>query len=158
MASRGEEFASHSLRAILTELPTGTAIEDSEEYQHALTGLFWFLPDVLGEVYAEWKFIGLDGLYPVVARKTAEREIEFFGQCCFVSDQTLTPVHIRLQVAPRVDEISWMELRVGAMGRGGMVRMPYSAKSRGHKRLYTMIGRENEIQWVYKVSFGERST
>lgn len=158
MASRGEEVASHSLRAILTGLPTGAAIEDSEELQHALTGIYWFLPDVLAEVYAEWRFIGLDGLYPVVAHKTGEREIELFGQCCFVSDQTLTPIHMHLQIAPCVDEISWMELRLGEMGRGGMIRMPYSTKRTRDKRLYNLIGREDEIQWVYKVTFGERST
>lgn len=156
MASKAEEITSRCLRAILAGLPTGSTIDDSEEFRNALTGLEWFLPGVLAEIHPEWTGKSLDGIYPHVARKTGEREAEILGLCCLMSDQTLTHIHLRLQLSAATDEISWLELRLGEMGQHGMVRTPYQSETSFHRRLNALDRKADTIEWVYKVTFGQR--
>lgn len=157
MASRAEEFASRSLRTILAGLPTGASIEGSEEFQNALNGLEFFLAAVLREVYPEWEYESLDGFYPLFARKTSEREIELFGFCILISDQTLTPIHLRLRLSQTSDEVSWLELRLGESGPNGMVRLPYPTEGVIDKQLHALNKRRATIVWFYQVTFGEKS-
>jgi len=35
----------------------------------------------------------------------------------------------------------------------GMLRMPYNCLSKLEKRLYTLNGNQDEIDWVYKAAF-----
>ena len=156
MASIAEQRLSRSLRVALADLPIGASILDSEQYREALTAFQYFIPVVLGEIYREWTFQGLDDVVPVEARKTGEDEIELFGVCCIISDQTLTPLQIHLQVAGPDDEISWLECRLGEKGQHGMVRKPYSFLRQMTQRLRNLVGKPQLIDWVYKVTFGHR--
>jgi hypothetical protein len=156
MASRAEEFASRSLRTILAGLPAGASIDGSEEFQRALDGLEFFLPAVPREVYPEWERESLDGFYPLFARKAGEREIELFGFCILISDQTLTPIHLRL-LSPTSDEVSWLELQLGESGANGMVRLPYPTEGMIDKQLHALNKRAVTIAWVYQATFGKRS-
>jgi hypothetical protein len=156
MASGAEQCASRLLRAILADLPNGGDIPDSKRFREALSDLEWFLPEVLAEVYPKWNCESLDGIYPFLARKTGAEEAEIFGQCIFISDQTLTPLHLRLQISPDKDEVSWLECRLGEKGQHGIVRTPYHSLNANFKRLYLLEGRADEIDWVYKVTFGRK--
>src|ERR1022692_459377 len=136
VASKAEAIISRSLRTILADLPMGADIPDTEAFRQAvLSGLEWWLPGVIGEIHPEWLRMALDGIYPVVARKTVDGEAEIFGQCIFIDDQTLTPIYLRLQIAHTKDEISWLECKVGKRLEGkpsetsehGMVRLPYQS-------------------------------
>jgi hypothetical protein len=157
MPAKAELIASRCLRAILAGIPTGATIGDSPEFRHALTGLEWFLPGVLAEIHPEWTGESLDGIFAHVSHKTGEGEAEIFGLCCLMSDQTLTPIHIHLQLSPTTDEVSWLELRLGEKGKTGMVRSPYPASGSLHNRLYGLSRRVKTIEWAYKVTFGHRS-
>src|ERR1700686_103938 len=99
---------SRSLRAILTELPDGANIPDSEEFRGILSGLEWLLPNIFEEIYPEWRDLTLDGIYEVLARKTGEDEAEILGLCIFISDQTLTPFRLHLQIDSSKDEVLWL--------------------------------------------------
>jgi hypothetical protein len=156
MVSIAEQRLSRSLRAVLADLPIGASIADSEQYPAVLTALAYFIPIILGELYREWRFQGLDGVVPVEARKTGEGEAEIFGVCYLICDQTLTPLHVHLQVAASNDEISWLECRLGERGRGGMVRKPSCFLREMTNRLRRLDGRVDLIDWVYKVTFGKR--
>jgi hypothetical protein len=72
MASRAEQAVSRSFRVILADLPTGGNIPDSEQLRWVLSGLEWFLPEILAEVYPEWERRGLDGIHPALARKIGD--------------------------------------------------------------------------------------
>jgi hypothetical protein len=154
MVSKAEQSISRSLRAVLSELPIGATIPDSEQYRKFLTALQYFIPEVLGEIHREWMFQGLDDVVPIEARKTGEGEAEIFGVCCFVSDQTLTPLHVHLQMAVPGDEISWLECRLGEREQEGMVRKPYRFLNEMIKRVRRLDGRVDLIDWVYKVTCG----
>jgi hypothetical protein len=157
MASNAEEIASRCLRPILAGIPTGAAIGDSPEFQRVLSGLEWFLPGILAEIHPEWAGMSMDGVYPAFAHKTGEEEAEIFGLCCLMADQTLTPIHVRFQLSPTTDEISWLELRLGEKRPAGMMRSPYPTSGSLHNRLHALRGRTNTIEWVYQVTFGQRN-
>jgi hypothetical protein len=78
MASRAEQIVSRSLRAILSDLADGASIAEGEQFREFLTGLEYFVPEVLSEVYPEWRKESLDGFYPLVAKKTRERGRDFW--------------------------------------------------------------------------------
>ena len=83
----------------------------------------------------------------------------------FIDDQTLTPIYVRLLLDPDKDEVTWLECKVGERlvgkvgetGKHEMVRWPYSELNAKVKRLYRLNGNVDQIDWVYKVTFGERN-
>lgn len=152
-----EERISRSLRAVLAGLPNGAYIGDFDQFRDVLVGLEFFLADqVLSEIYPEWKHESLDGIMPMFARKTAEAAAEIFGLCILINDQTVTPLHVCLQVAASTDAISWLECRLGARGKHGMMRMPYDSSDKMAKCIHALDGKQDQIDWVYKVTFGHR--
>lgn len=159
MASKAEEVTSRRLRAILVGLPTGAGIVDSDEFRDASLSLEWFLPDVLAEIHNEWAGESLDGIYCHVARKTGDLEVEILGLCWLMCHQKLTPIHLRLQLSADADEVSWLELRLGEKGPHGIVLKPYYVSEDSiYKRLHSLNGRIDTIEWIYKVTYGERRT
>lgn len=157
VASKTEEHISRLLHEILANLPNGASVADSVQFRDVLSGLEYFLPAVIKDRHPEWKYESLDGILPLVARKTGQGEVEIFGECILISDQTLTPLHLRLQVSETGDEVSWLELRLGQLGEHGMVREPYQSPTTAAKRVYSLSdGKADTIEWVYKVTFGVR--
>jgi hypothetical protein len=156
MTSSAERCVSQSLRAILCDVPNGESIPDSEQFRTFLIGLECFLPEILQEIHSEWRYECLDGIYTSVAKKSTDREIEILGLCIIISDQTLTPLHVRIRIAKEDQEVSWLECRLGERCRNGTVRLPYDSNSIS-KRLYALEARTEQIDWVYKVTFGDRN-
>jgi len=157
MASQLEEIVCRSLRTLLKGVPIGGSVADSGNLQDLLSGLEFFIPEVFGELNRDWDD-ELDGFIPVMARKTANQEVEIFGLCILITDQTLTPIHLQLQISPTSDEVSWLQCRLGERGEQGMVRLPYGSRNRAAKRLYAFEGKEDMIDWVYKIIIGQRRT
>ena len=158
MTSKAERILSSSLRTLIAELPNGANIPESEEFRDILAALEYFVPRVLAERHTEWKFTGLDQIVAAAARKTGSGEIELFGVCCFVSDQTLTPIHLHFQLAKMDDEVAWMECRLGEQGENGMKRAPYERLRAMTNRIANLEWSVEAIDWVYKVTFGDRQS
>jgi hypothetical protein len=111
-----------------------------EAYTHA----------VLREVHLDWKYESFDGVWPEVAKNLGEREAEFTGLFILISDQTLTPFHIRLKIAENQHEIEIFDCKVGELRDGKMVRIPYNSVA-GKKSVHTRL---NSMTWKYHVGFG----
>ena len=157
MPSTAEKTLSRALRVILADLPEGAAIPESEQFQSVLSGLEWFIREVLAEIYPEWEEReALDGVYSHTATKTGMEEVEILGICIFLTDQTIAPIRLRLQIAHSSDEVSWLECRVGEKAGQGMVRLPYSSMRSLGRRLSRLEGRVHAVDWFYKATFGER--
>ena len=151
-----EEIVSRSLRGILAALPAGGLIQRDERFNDVLSALEYFVPEVLAEIHHEWRREGLDGVLPLRARKVSELAAELVGHCILISDQTVVPVHLRLQIAPGEDKVSWLELRLGQRGERGIVRTPYDALPASGKLLQVLENSENHLDWAYQVTYGER--
>ena len=117
----------------------------------SLSGLEFFLPEVLSEIHAGES---LDGIFPAVSRKTADREIEIVGLCVFIGDQTLTPLHLQMQIDATKDTVSRLEYWLGESTAEGMLRIPY--ESNWAKKLSALSDRLDSIDWTYHVGYGER--
>jgi hypothetical protein len=152
--SRAEECICKHLEPILASLPVSSSVYEAEGFTEVLLGLEWFIPEVLREIHAEWKGESLDGIYPAVARKTADREIEIVGLCCLISDQTLTPLHLRLQLAGSGAAISSLECRLGENTANGMLRVPYTSDTGWG--IARVLNRLDSIDWTYRVGYGDR--
>ena len=162
MTSFSEQWICRSLRTILGELPNGANIQDTKEFRDVLTALEFYLPTILAEVYADWDQESLDGIYPIVARKTGDAEADIAGMCIIISDQTVTAIQLRLQIAPADDEFSWLECELGEKSDYGIVRVPYDSmdvlSKRLHAHFFGLLGKSDVIEWVYKVTYGMRRT
>ena len=113
--SRAENTVARSLRMILGHTATGDSLDESNDLRSVLSAMEYFIPEVL-QIHREWNDESLDAVLPLVTRKTGEREFEVLGQCILISDQTIVPIHLHLQVHPSEDRVSWLECRLGEKG------------------------------------------
>lgn len=112
------------LRAVLEPLANGEWFENPLLVRE-ISGLEYYLSNVLSESYPEWRHESLDGIFPFVARKLGPREVEIVGYAILITDQALAPIHVRLGIAAHTDEITWLECLLGKLQNGMMVRRPY---------------------------------
>lgn len=152
-----EQRVCERLAPLLREHEVGDSLGDLGTARELMTSFEFFLPEVLREVHEEWRYESLDGIYPRVFRKTAEREAELLGLAIFISDQTLTPVHFRLHLSPTFDRVAWIDLRLGERSESGCRREPYGyAKVQG--TMLHVSERLDSIEWFYHVGYGERAS
>jgi len=114
-----------------------------------------FLLGIFEELYAEWKYESLDGIIPIIAGRLGEGRVEVFGLCILMSGQSLAPIHLRLQLASAVDEVSWLECKLGEKSENSMLRTPYNDLNKASHRLHSLLGKLAAIKWFYSVTFGE---
>jgi hypothetical protein len=150
-----EKSIAAGIRAALAPLPVGANIESTDEFRYVLGALERYIPEMLRELHPEWEDESLDGILPAVARKPAPNEIELIGECILISDQTLVPVHLRMQVADDNDEICWLECRLGERVEGIMKRVPYK-RSYAIGRTMDAVAGVRRLDWFYAVTFGQR--
>ena len=150
-----EQRVCERLGPLLREHSVGDSLGDLVTQRDLMASFEFFLPEVLREVHDEWQGESLDGVYPRYFRKTGEREAELLGLAIFISDQTLTPIHFRLQLSPAFDRVSWIDLRLGEHTEDGCRREPYGhAKVQG--TMLHVAERFDSIDWFYHVGYGER--
>lgn len=103
-------------------------------------------------MHAEWRHESLDGIYPQLFCKTEEREIDLVGVVSFISDQSLAPLHLRLQLTLACDRVSWVDLRLGERMDGECRRNPYGSLD----SMQCLVERLEAIDWYYHVGYDER--
>lgn len=145
-----EQYIAVALRKTLEGVACGGALAETPELQSVLAGLEYFLPQILSELHPFWKWESLDGFYLAEAMKTGPCKARLRGICILISDQTLTPFDLKMQVSPYEDEIEWMECRIGECGhgKGGMAR--WHGHSHGFLQRSLKL-----IDWKYSATFGE---
>ena len=150
-----EQRVCEMLSPLLTSHAVGDAIGPRPDGNYLFSSLEFFLPEVLREIHDEWQYESLDGLYARAFDKSGEHEIELVGLTIFISDQTLTPIHLQLQLSPSHDHVSWVNLRLGERIGGECRREPYS-RSQTTGTMFHVVERLDTIEWFYHVGYGER--
>jgi hypothetical protein len=153
--SKAEEIASRELRNVLSRAAIGGDIGQFAEFREILSALEWFLSEVLDEAHREWEHECLDGFRIASAGKTGDGEAELIGHGILLRDSSITPFHLRLQVALQTDEVSWLELKLGERDGDGVARRPWR-RSTSPRRVGALIDSVDTIDWVYKVTYGQR--
>jgi hypothetical protein len=156
MTSIPEKIASRCLRAILAPLSAGDAIEDSDDFSDFQSAMERVIPSILEGEYQWWRYESLDGFQFAIARKVGPEEAEFFGLCLLISDQTWTPLCLRLRIAPQSENIEWLVCRLGesGTGNGDMVRTPYGSYRETTRLLRSVVDRLETIEWAYTITRG----
>lgn len=152
MGSKAKEIVTGNLRTILETLAQGESLEESESFRDVLSGLEFFLSDILIGKYPEWKYESLDGFHLAKASKIGVNQAELIGMCILNADQTLTPFHLRLKVAESKKGIEWLHCRLGENTEEGLLRIPYNS-SKWKKYMYRLEA--SSIDWVYEVTIGD---
>lgn len=141
----------------MADIAIGGSLPHSARSREFLTALEHFVLGVLREKHREFKYESLDGLLPVLSRKLGPSEVEVFGMAILITDQTLTPLHVRLALSATSDEVDRLELRFGENdSHGEMKRTPYSKPEGLEKRLLTCDSRNrmDHINWRHHLAFG----
>ena len=155
--SASERGLCEMLAPVLRSHRDGAPIEICPDGNYLFCSLESFLPQVLREIHDEWCDESLDGIYAQQFQKTGEREIELIGSTLFISDQTLTPIHLKLQLSPEYDRVAWIDLKLGERVAGKCRREPYSSSQSTGIMLH-VSERLDSIDWFYHVGFGERES
>lgn len=151
--SAAEQRVCQGLQSLLRDCKTGDSFDETIDHKELMSDFEWYLPEVLHEVHGN--IDSFDGVFPRIFRKIGEREAEFVGLALFISDQTLTPMHFRLQLSPTFDRVTWIDLKLGERTRHGCRREPY-ASAKVHGVMLHVAERLDSIVWFYHVGFGER--
>lgn len=141
------------MRNLLSQTEAGCVFPETTDFRRLIAAFNYFIPEVLVEIHPEWKYRALDDLTPRAARRTGNREAMFFGLCYLMTNQRLVPVYLRIQIDERVDQVNWFECRVGEQGPHGMLTRSNRTLE---KQLMRLEGQEDEIDWAYWVTYGER--
>jgi hypothetical protein len=152
-----EQHVCENLSPLLREHAVGDSLHDPDSYSDVLRSLEYFLSTLLREVHDEWQHESLDGIYPWWFRKTGDREAALLGLAILISDQTLTPLYVQLQLSPTWDRVAWIDLRLGERTKTGCRRVPYGDAS--VPRLVSHVSERYEsLDWFYQVGYGERES
>jgi predicted enzyme related to lactoylglutathione lyase len=151
-----ERRVARATRALLERAAVGEPLAENAQLQMILSYLEHALPQMLAEVFPHWKYESLDGFLPAESKKLGEGQAEIRGLAILISDQAVTPFHVKLQIAPTQDTIDWLECHIGKRGNGpgGMERIPYARwKARSYALLQEAL---QAIDWAYSITVGER--
>jgi hypothetical protein len=154
---QSEIVVAKSLRRLLATLEDGAPIEWPEKYSDTFNGFEYLLPQLLSQHYAYWKHESFDGFFPATSQKIGPYSAEIVGVCILISDQTVTPINIRIGILPPADEIAWMDCKVGARGSGAgaMTRTPWPIWR--ENPLCTLTHPVDSIDWVYSITLGHEA-
>jgi ribonuclease inhibitor len=133
----------------------GSSIGDSDEFTTFQGALERVISSALQETYPWWRYESLDAFRFSAAFKLGREEAELIGLCLLMSDQSWTPLHVRMRVSAQSDSIEWLDCKLGESGNGagGMVRTPYGSL-RDAELLYAVTQRLASISWAYAVTRG----
>lgn len=138
---------------VLDPLKIDDPVPDTDDYRHVLSSLEIFITHAVREIHDDFAWESLDGILPVESTKKGPREVELWGGAYLVSDQSVLPIHVRLQVSAAAWEVGWMECYLGKRSRGRLVREEFY---RVMSRMQSYSGEVSSIDWFYKIGFGEK--
>ena len=152
MMDKFEELAAQYLRSALRGVNDGDRIPESGALTQLQGALELFLPLMMRESDPQhWRLEAFDAFRFPVARKTGPCEVELRGAGLLLSDETWTPIALRLRAAAEADSIAW------ASGRVGDRRVPAEQRPAAQSDLRALLASVSEqpdqIEWAYAAEY-----
>lgn len=147
-----ESQLASELKGFLRRVPVGSqfTVEPSADLCSALE---LFLPQLLRSRYSEWERESLDGIFMARAQKTSTAAAQFAGTCILISDQTVTPFLVDLELSDIADSVAAFRVFLGEPGGGPLGISGPQCNSRDAERLLeSLISRLDGIAWSYKLA------
>lgn len=110
------------------------------------------VPGLLRQRHPEWSKESLDGIFVARAIKTAAEGAEFVGTCILISDQTVTPFLLTLEIraADGPDVTLDARINLGEPGGGSLGISGPPCNSRDADRLLSgLVDRLDDVAWSY---------
>lgn len=145
---RLESVVASNLDALFEKNSIGSVLQ-VEPSADLLSSLEYYIPLLLSRHYSKWESESLDGILLANAERIDSKTAEFTGVCILMSDQTVTPVFIRLTLGALRDSISSYQVCLGESGVGHL-RISYGS-SKAQELLMTINTRLQSIKWSYIV-------
>ena len=153
MMAKFEELAAQYLRLALRGVEEGNHIPDSAALQQLESALELFLPLMLrGSDAQHWRLEAFDAFRFPEARKTGSCEAEFRGAGLLLSDETWTPVQVRLRAAADGDVIAWGSCRVGDR-RVEQKQRPASRSPDLYSLLASVCEHPEKMDWAFSAEY-----
>jgi hypothetical protein len=148
-----ERRLARALRQAVANRVDGESFLDTRELKRMCTGLEYFLPRILAELYPHWQRESFDGFYFAEARRTGPLQGEFYGMAILISDQTITPIDVEIRALDSEEQIAWVKCRVGqrGTGKGSMTRIPW--ERRRANELCDLPEDRDSVDWVYVLDY-----
>lgn len=77
-----------------------SGLNDEAAERELCSALEWSIPGRLKELHNVWKYETLDGVLPIRVTPVGNTGLELFGRCILLSDQTLVPILVTLNLEP----------------------------------------------------------
>jgi hypothetical protein len=153
MMAKFEELAAQYLRLALRGVGEGQDIPSSEAVTQLQSALELFLPLIMrGADPNHWRLEAFDAFRFPFATKTGPAEAEFRGAGLLLSDETWTPVRVRLRAADDSDTIAWGSCQVGDR-RVERAQRP-AADSPDLARLLTSVSEQpDNVAWAFSAEY-----
>lgn len=153
MMAKFEELAAQYLRLVLRGLQDGEPIPESGARAQLQGAFELFLPLMLRNADpSHWRLEAFDAFRFPVARKTGPLEAEFRGAGLLLSDETWTPLQVRLRAAGDSDTIAWGSCQVGDRLVERTARLP-SASPDLPKLLVSVCEHPESMTWAFSAEY-----
>lgn len=143
-----ESLVGARLRKVLAALGEGAAIPASSAFEELQDALEVWVPALLG-----WRYESIDAFRFASARKLTDLSAEFLGLGLLISDQTWTPLYLRVTLARSADSFDSVQCSLGepGTGAGGLLRVPFTSK-KADVLLASLPSRAGEIPLVFAIT------
>jgi hypothetical protein len=153
MMAKFEELAAQYLRMSLRGVEEGSQIPNSEAVKQLQGALELFLPLMLRNADPNhWRLEAFDAFRFPVARKLGPCEAEFRGAGLLLSDETWTPVQVRLRAASDTDVIAWGSCQVGDRRVERTQRLP-SKSPELDRLLASVCEHPDRMDWAFSAEY-----
>jgi len=153
MMAKFEELAAQYLRLALHGVEEGHQILESPARAQLEGALELFLPLMLRDSDpGHWRLEAFDAFQFPVARKTGPFEAEFRGAGLLLTDETWTPVQVRLRAAAETDLIAWGSCQVGDRLVPPSERLPCDSPVLG-ELLASVCEHPESMDWEFSAEY-----
>lgn len=139
------------LRALVAGIPVGRefTVAPSEDI---CSSLELFLPELLRSHHSEWVWESLDGVFVARARKTGDASVQLAGTCILISDQTVTPFLVDLELSTSGESVGSYRVCLGMSGGGSLgISGPECNSPEATQLLANVVTRLDDIRWSYEI-------
>ncbi|MDP3236531.1 MAG: hypothetical protein Q8N26_27315 [Myxococcales bacterium] len=151
--SRLVEFLATELEELTRGVRVGAAFEVPPD-SRLCSSLEFFLPQLLKARFAKWRWESLDGFFVARATCTGPTAVELIGTCILISDQTVTPFLVQLEVlrSASSSSVAVPRLLLGEPGGGQLGISGPPCNSTAASRLFSeLLDRIADVKWSYTI-------
>jgi len=112
-----------------------------------------FLPRLLRRHNPEWLNESLDAIFVARATKTGPVAAQIVGTCILISDQTVTPFSVNLELSYITHSVATVRLLLGEAGGGKIgISGPRCNTREANQVLERLTTRLDSVVWAYRFS------